>query len=532
MMSHSSGRSVATPHNLPADIDSFIGRDRELEAIERLLLQTRLLTLTGAGGSGKTRLALMIARTAVRAFMDGAWLVELAPVADSGLVARTISSALGVHGSPGQSELAALVTALSSRRLLLVLDNCEHLIGGCARVVESLLVACPHVRILTTSREPLRARGETTWRVPPLEVPPPAPEQTAASPEALIRVESVALFVKRAEARRPDFRLTSENAAAVEGICRRLEGLPLAIELAAAQVRVLPPAQIERLLDGALRVLGSGTRTETRQETLQGALDWSYMLLSDEEQRLLRRLAVFAGGFDLEAVEGVCGGDGIGTDRCLALLTALIDKSLVEPAMPGVTARFRLLEPIRQYAWYRLADRDYVETVRRRHARYFLQLAETAEPKLMSGERGLWMERLVREQDNLRAALSWSRHATEGADIEIGLRLAGTLTFYWTFRGETNEGLEWVEALLAGGPAAGRYPATPAVRAKALYCACELAWLSGRTALARERAEESVALWRRLGEKRWLAYTLQSLPMAVDNPSAVESVAESLRLFE
>lgn len=519
-------RMSPSRHTLPAEVASFIGREHEIAEIEHLLTQTRLLTLTGAGGSGKTRLALRVAGKAAPAFMDGAWLVQLAPVADSGMVIRAVASALGIHGTAGQSELTTLVTALASRRLLLVLDNCEHLIGACARLAQALLVACPHLRILATSREPLRVVGETTWRVPPLQVPPMGLEGEDASPESLARIGSVALFVDRARARRPDFRLTEDNAVAVAGICRRLEGLPLAVELAAAQVGGLPPVQIARLLNDALRVLGGGSWTEPRQETLRGALDWSHGLLSGEEQLLLRRLSVFARGFDVEAVEGVCGGGRIERAGCLPLLMGLVDKSLVEPVMLDNAARFRLLEPVRQYAWQHLVDRDDVEAVQRRHAQYFLLLAETAEPSLMSGERRRWMARLAREEDNLRSALIWSRHADSVADREIGLRLAGALSWYWNFSGAVAEGPELTEAALARGR-----DAAPEVRAKALYGACELAWLAGKASLARERAEESEALWRALGDKRGLAYTLQSLPLTNDHPRARECVAESLRLF-
>ncbi|MGI8826159.1 MAG: ATP-binding protein [Chloroflexota bacterium] len=512
---------AATRHNLPAEVASFVGRERELAEIKRILRRTRLLTLTGAGGSGKTRIALRVSADMVQSFPDGVWLAQLAPVADSALVPRTVAAALGVHGIPGKSLLATLTIALASRRLLLVLDNCEHVVGTTARLVEALLHACPYLRILTTSREPLRIPGEVMWRAPSLAVPEVG---VHLSPEALAQVEAVALFLDRARARQPDFTLTNDNAPAVAAICRQLAGLPLGIELAAAQMGSLAPEQIATRLDDALRLLGGGSRVLPRQETLRATLDWSYALLSEAERAVFRRLAVFAGGFDMDAAEGVCSGEGIERAGVLALLVALVEKSLVEPQVQRREARYRLLEPVRQYALACLSAEGEADEVQRRHAHFFLEMAEAAEPSLMSGERAAAMERLATDEDNLRTALAWSRRATEGTDRETGLRLAGALMWFWNFRGEVNEGLEWLEASLAKGQ-----EAAPAVRARALYAACELAWLAGKNDLALARAEESEALWRALGNKRWLAYTLQSLPMATDHPTArVQGVVATL----
>lgn len=511
---------LSSRHNLPTEVASFVGRERELAAITRLLPQTRLLTLTGTGGCGKTRLALRVAADLAPGFADGVWLAQCAPLADSALVPRSVAAAVGARGTAGQPLLATLASALASRRLLLVLDNCEHLIGACARLAETLLRACPHLRILATSREPLRIAGEVTWRVPSLALPGPGP---LTAPESLAQVEAVALFLARGRARQPDFTLTLQNAPAVAAICCHLDGLPLGIELAAARIGALAPAQIAARLDDALRVLGGGSRTMPRQETLQATLDWSHALLSEAERVLFRRMAVFAGGFGVEAAECICGGAGIAPADVLALLMALVEKSLVEPR----DARYRLLEPVRQYARTRLTEQAEADGVQRRHAHYFLELAEAAEPALMSGARGPWIERLALEQDNLRTALAWSRRAADASDSEAGLRLAGALLWFWNLRGDVSEGLEWVEAALTEGQ-----DAAPAVRAKALYGAAELAWLLGQNALARARAEESAALFRTLGDKRWLAYALQSLPMAIDHPRARELAAESLRLFE
>ncbi|HEV7127416.1 MAG TPA: LuxR C-terminal-related transcriptional regulator [Ktedonobacterales bacterium] len=508
---------------MPTEIASFIGRETDRAAIQRLLVRTRLLTLTGAGGCGKTRLALRVAADLGRDFPDGVWFVQFAPLADSEQVPRAVATVIGVHGTAGRPLLASLAAALASRRLLLVLDNCEHLIGACARLAETLLRACPRLRILATSRERLRIPGEITWRVPSLALPDAAPLPAL---EALAQVEAVALFLDRARARRPDFTLTADNAASVAAICQRLEGLPLGIELAAARMGALAPEQIAGRLDDALRLLGGGQRTLPRQETLRATLDWSHALLISEERVLFRRLAVFAGSFGVAAAEHVGGGDGIERDNVLDLLTALVEKSLVEPLGQPGEARFRLLEPVRQYAWARLIDSAEVERTRQQHARYFLHLAETAEPRLMSGARGDWLERLALDQDNLRSALDWSRRATAGSDAELGLRLVGALFWFWSFRGEVSEGLERVSAALARSQEA---PA--AVRAKALEAEGEYAWLQGQFPRARARLEESVALYRTLDNKRGLAYALQALPMVTDQPEAGAAAAESLRLF-
>ena len=512
--------SLPTLPDLPIEVASFIGRERELAGITSILSESRLLTLTGAGGCGKTRLALRAAAEVARRFPDGVWTVQLAPLTSSALVPRTVATALGIQRTEGRPLLATLALAIGPRRLLLILDNCEHLIGACARLAETLLRACPHLTILATSREPLRIPGEVTWRVPSLALPGAGPLPPL---EKLAQIEAVALFLDRARARRPDFALNTANAPAVAAICQRLDGLPLGIELAAGRMGSLTPEHIATRLDGALQLLEGGGRTLPRHETMRGALDWSHALLSEEERTLFRRLAVFMGGFDAEAAQDVCGGE----TSVLPMLLALVEKSLVEPRLRERETRYRLLEPVRQYAWARLEEQGEVAEMERRHARSFLTLAEAAEPHLMSGAREPWMARLAEEQDNLRAALAWSRRGTEPGDLEVGLRLCGALAWRWVFQGEASEGLEWIESALAKSERAD-----PAARMKALYFSGELTWLLGQHALARTKLEESAAFWRAHGDRRNLAYALQALAPIAPEPQATALGEESLRLFQ
>ncbi|MGH2442680.1 MAG: ATP-binding protein, partial [Chloroflexota bacterium] len=509
---------------LPAEVSSFIGREQELAGLKQILSESRLLTLTGPGGCGKTRLALRTAGGLRSRFADGIYFVQFAPITDPVFVSRAVSSAVGVRETAGPRQIETLIAALASRRMLLIFDNCEHLIEGCADLAERLLAAGPQLRILATSREPMRIPGEVIWRVPSLSFPDGSPP---ASLEDLAKSEAVDLFVDRVRSGQSGFCLTSENAPSVLAICRRLEGLPLAIELAAAQTRILTVQQIAQRLDDAVALLGGGSRTLPRHETLQATLDWSYSLLSNAERDLFRRLAVFSGGFGVGAAEGVCAGGYVSRAGVLRHLTSLVEKSLVESQLRDTEARYRLLEPVRQYAHARLLAEEEPDVWRRRHALYFLDLAECAEPELMSGRRAGALRRLLLEQENLRAALAFGRQAADRGGCEhLDLRLAAALLWFWAFRGEVSEGLEWVERALAGGARAG-----PEIRATALYCAAELAWLAGQNELGQVRAEESIELFRGTGQKRGLAYALQSLPMANGHPLAGASVEESEALF-
>lgn len=519
---------------LPAELTSFVGRAGAVATLRELLDATRLLTLTGVGGCGKTRLALRVAADVAPLYRDGVALVDLASLADPGLVPHAVATALGVRASARRPLLATLAAATRTRRLLLVLDNCEHLVGSCARLVEALLRAGPNLRVLCTSREPLRVPGEVVWRVPSLAVPRDDPLPL----ETLAQIEAVALFLDRARAHRPEFRLATDNALAVAAICRQLHGLPLALELAAAQLGALTAQQVAERLHQALALLGGGNRTLPRQETLRATLDWSHALLSEGERVLFRRLGAFAGSFTLEAAEEVCTDEVLARSAVLPALTGLVTKSLLEAQVHGPCARYRLLEPVRQYAVEMLAASGELAAVRRRHARFFLQLAEAAEPKLMSGQRGPWQVRLEAEQDNLRHALAWCTRPLQPrgpepldappSDAEAGLRLAGALFWFWNVRGEVNEGLGWAEAAITTGQGA-----PPAARAKALYAAGEMAWLLGNPASARAWLDESAALWRNLGQRRALAYVLQVLAMVATSHESPgpEALAEESRVL-
>jgi predicted ATPase/DNA-binding CsgD family transcriptional regulator len=413
--------------------------------VKRELATTRLLTLTGAGGSGKTRLAMEVARSLIVAYPDGVWFVELAPLSEEILVPKAVAEALKVPERSSETLTDTLVEVLGDRQLLLVVDNCEHLIEAAAGLADKLLDSCPGMRILATSREALGVEGEARWLVPPLCVPDP---QDTPSSGQLEDYESVRLFVERARGRDPAFSLSPENAFAVAEICSRLEGIPLAIELAAARVGTLSVEQISKRLEGSLELLTRGGRTAApRQQTLKAALDWSHDLLSEPERVLFRRLSTFAGGWTLEASEAVGSGEGVEEGEVLDLLSGLVEKSLVVTRggdYGGV--RYRMLEPVRQFAREKLEVGDESEEARHRHAAFFLTLAEEAEPKLLGPEDREWLERLERENDNLRSALSW---ALEREEAELALSLGGALGAFWHAHGHLREGRRWLEEALA-----------------------------------------------------------------------------------
>jgi len=429
--------------NLPVQLTSFVGREGEIAEIERLLGTTRLATLTGAGGVGKTRLALQVGADAVDQFQDGAMLVELAALSDPGLVPQVLAMTLGVPERPPRPVIDTITDYLRGKHFLLLLDNCEHLVDACAHLVDGLLRSCPDLRIIVTSREPLSVPGEATFRIPSL----PAPDSERPAAEEAGRFEAVRLFVDRAALARPGFALGDENAYAVAHICQRLDGIPLAIELAAATVRSLTTEQIVERLDDRFQLLTGGARTVLpRQQTLRATLDWSYELLPSDEKQLLRRLGVFIGGFTLEAAEVVCCSAPLELGRMPGLLARLVDRSLVvvhEEDQP----RYSLLETIRHYSEEKLLDSGEEATVRGKHRDWCLALAEEAEPELRGHDQIEWLDRLETEQDNLRAALDWC--TTEKAEVEAGLRLAVAFNRFWTMRGDRREGRAILERLLA-----------------------------------------------------------------------------------
>lgn len=490
------GRAVRTG-NLPFQLTSFVGRDREKAEVARLLGGARLVTLTGAGGVGKTRLACQVAADLADRFPDGVWLVELAPLSDAGLVPQTVAAALAVDEQPGRSILAVLGDYLRTRSLLLVFDNCEHVLATCASLAEALLRTCANVRVLSTSREALGIEGETVWRVPSLSLPD---VRDAPDPQRLAAYEAVRLFEERAAASQPGFRVTERNAAAVAQVCRRLDGLPLALELAAARVKGLAVDQIAARLDQGFRLLTGGRRTALpRHQTLRATMDWSYGLLAEPARAVLRRLSVFAGGFTVETAEAVCAGETIEAGDVLDLLLELVDKSLVAAEAGDGDARYHLLETVRQYAHERLAESGEADRVHRRHAEWYLALAERAESDVQGPEQPALLARLEAEHENLRAALDWSTEAADGA--ETALRLAGALWPFWHMRGHFAEGRRWAERALTRGAAA-----PPRVMPKALWCAAHLSWRQGRYDAAVELTEKNAVLSRDLGDEKGMAW--------------------------
>ena len=516
----------ATPNNLPQQPTSFIGRAKEQVDIERLLARGRLLTLTGSGGCGKTRLALQVAADALDRYADGVWFVELAPLSDPELVPQSVAAVLGLKEEPGTPLVRTLIDHLKDRRLLLLLDNCEHLLDACARLVDAMLRQCPGVPDPRKQSRGHRHRRRTgvssavAVAAGPEEVPTPA---------SVIPFEAVQLFRERARLARADFAITEHNAAAVVSICRRLDGIPFALELAAARVRSLSVEDIDGKLIERFRLLTGGSRAALpRQQTLRALIDWSYDLLSEPARCLLQRLSVFAGGWTLEAAERVCAGDGLIEEEVVDLLVSLADKSLaaVDPVDGG--SRYRLLETVRQYARDRLQEGGSGETTRARHRDFFVALAEEAEPQLIGAEQTAWLRRLESEHENLRVALEWS---SADADPAKGLRLCGALQRFWYTRGYFNEGRAWC-ALLLARPGAQ----TPTrERAKALRGAGWLAREQCDYAAASALLEEGLALGQALEDRRGVAHTLHGLGGIAreqgDFEKARERFAGSLDLY-
>jgi len=507
----------ASKHNLPAPSSTFIGREREMVEVKRSLAMTRLLTLTGSGGSGKTRLALEVARDLVGLYPDGVWLVELASISEPALLVQVVANALRVRELPGRPVTETLVGALETKQMLLLLDNCEHLIDATAHLANTLLSSCPHLKILATSREPLGVAGEGVWRVPSLAVPHTDRLPTTGE---LTRYDAVRLFLDRTRLRLPDFELTQENAGVVARMCGRLEGIPLAIELATARMGTLAVEQVAGRLEDSLGLLTGGSRTaEPRQRTLRATLDWSHGLLSEPERKLFKNLSAFAGGFTLEAAEAV-GPGGLAEADILDLLSKLVDKSLViAEESNGRWVRYRMLEPVKQYARERLEESEVSDATLRRHAAFFLALAEEAEPELKGTHQEKWLGRLEAEHDNFRAALSW---AMEQGEAELRLGLGAALVEFWHLHTHHNEARRWLEDALAKGDG------SPSARMKAFERACFLAWEQGDYERAVALGEEGLVLARRLEDSTSAAAILFNLGSVAMSRMEVERASALL----
>jgi predicted ATPase len=485
----------ALPHNLPVQLTSFVGREREQATVRALLGRHRLVTLTGPGGTGKTRLALHLAAELLDAYPDGVWLVELAALADPALVPQEVATAVGVREEPGRPLAATLTDALKPQRRLLVLDNCEHLLDACARLADALLRACPRVTVLATSREALGIAGEVVWRVPSLPLPELREGDDAPPVAALARNEAVRLFVDRALLVQPAFAVTPHNAAAVAQVCARLDGIPLALELAAARVRVLTVEQIAARLDDRFQLLTGGSRTALpRQQTLQAAVAWSFGLLDEQERALLRRLSAFAGGCTLDAAEAVCAGGAVDPPDVLDLLTHLVDKSLVQSEPAGDAVRYRLLETIRLYGRERLLEAAEAAAVWDRHRAWCAALVARYWEERNAGRAGSLLDQVAGEDANLRAALEWCLETDPAAALPLA-RHAGMA---WQRRGRQQEAVKWLDAALARGSPSS---ALPAERAEALTLAGRFYREMGDVAAARARLDAARAVFAVLGAR-------------------------------
>jgi predicted ATPase/class 3 adenylate cyclase/DNA-binding CsgD family transcriptional regulator len=512
----------ALPNNLPVEQSSFVGREQELAEIANVFASTRLLTLTGAGGCGKTRVALQTAAGSLERFPDGVWWVELAAISDPSLVGGALADAVGVRPLPGRTPTDAVITALGEGRALVALDNCEHMLATVAEVVEAVLAGCPEVSVLVTSREPLSLPGETSWRVPSLSLPAKREIQTIVP---LTQSDAVRLFVERALHVRPNFRVTNDNAPAVAQICHDLDGIPLAIELAAARTRLMSLDEIAARLGDRFQLLTGGARTALpRQRTLRASVDWSHELLDQAERTLLRRLGVFAGGFTLDAAEHVCGEEPLDRFAILDLLGSLVDKSLVQVEERDGQTRYRLLETVRHYAFDHLTVAGEVAALRDRHRDAFLELAERIEPELLGECSPRAVELLDADAANLHAAIDWA----VGTDPTTALRLCSALPFWWFRRGRLTTGLAHFERALAACTER-RSP----LRGRALWGQAYLAASAAKWELTHAAATEALTLGEQLGDA-WIQgralFILSWIQVYLDPREAV-ATAERSREF-
>ena len=483
---------------IPGEVNSFIGRDQELARLRLLQNEARLLTLVGPGGVGKTRLALRLETELRDAFPEGTWLIDLSPIAHPSLVPQAVGDVVGVRLRPGQAWLPALVRALRRWRALLLIDNCEHLLGACAELADGLLRGCPELSLLATSLQPLGAAGETTWRVSPLAVP----AARASDLHELGANEAVRLFLARVRAQQPDFALGERNAQVVAEICRQLDGLPLALELVAARVEGLGLAEVgARLGDRFALAIGARRTAPARQRTLLATLEWSWGLLDQDERVLLRRLGVFVGSWTLEAASAVCSRDGLPTDAVVDVLARLVSKSLAVAEHGELTVRYRLLETVRAYALGRLEAADETQALGERHAAFFLHLAEHTGPLSWDAVAAALLQA---EEGNVRAALEWTLQHDQA---ELGLRLAAAAFPLWVYSGHFGEGRAWLERLFALSSA----PAADAARAIALATDAQLLLMLGDVAGARARGESALEVQQVRGDVRGIGLALTVL---------------------
>jgi len=515
----------ATPNNLPQQLTSFVGRAREIDDVGALLTRTRLLTLSGIGGLGKTRLALQIAGSVLDRYRDGVWFVDLAAIHDGALVASEAANVLGVREEPGRPILQTLCTHLKTRELLLILDNCEHLVQACAELAARILRATPDVQILATSREALRLPGEQTYAVMPLAVPRRGQDRAE-----LLQSTAVQLFIERARQHRPSFAVDEDNVDALAELVTRLEGIPLALELAAARLRSLALDEINARLQDRYKVLtGGGRALLERQQTLRALIDWSYDLLSRPEQVLLHRLSCFAGGCDIEAIEEVCAPEPLALEDLVDLLTSLVDKSLVMAEEADESVRYRMLETIREYARAKLIESDETDMISLRHCDYYLAKAKQARTGMQGSEQARWVARLEADHDNLRAAITYASGG--GGDPIIAVKIEVALQAFRTYRGYASEGRNNLRVLLA-------HPAILSqdlAHGHALYVGAALAYAQADYREAQRMLETCLALRRGLGNEADIAATLSTLAVARlrlgDALSARSCEEEALAIF-
>ena len=516
-------------HNLPVKLTSFIGRERELVDIKSRLEDARLLTLIGPGGTGKTRLSIQSGGELLSAFQDGVWMIELAPISDSALIPQAIASVFGLRESPDRPLIEIIKDYLRAKSALVILDNCEHLIEACAKIAEALIQACPDLKILASSREALGISGELTYRVPSLLLP----DQARITREAVLEFESIQLFVDRALVVSPKFQLTDKNAFSVAQICRRLDGIPLALELAAARTRILSVEQIAERLDDRFRLLTGGSRTALpRQQTLRALIDWSYDLLSEKERVLFRRLAVFVGGWTLEAAEAVCSGDGVEEYDVLDLLSQLADKSLIFTEERDGVIRYHRLETIRQYAREKLLDSAEAIPVRNRHLDYYIEWAALEDANLYNPQSEEAISNLRVEYDNIRSALSWAVES----HLEKAMILISSASITWplVMHGKITEARDWYEQILSKFKSLSpqkreKIPDLPNLRARLLNRFGQVLMNMGNHEASRSVVEESIKIARENGDRMNLGEALGSLghcALYAGDPEAALKAAE------